>query len=271
MSNEKKIDNFIQKEKTNVIITNLNYLEKTSESNDIQVIRKLMKNKMKILPGNKVLDVGCGVGEELLDIAKIVGLDGFVVGIDVNEDAIEKANKKLSSDLNNAKFEVQNAEHIEYANNYFDSSRSERVFQHLKNPDKVLEEMIRVTKTGGIITVTDTDWDTLTINSENKQITRMIVHKYADKHMNGWSGRTLFSMFKQHNLKDIVVEPYVIQVYDFSTGRAYLGIDKAVENLILEKQITDKDAKQWWNELEEKNKKGLFFLSLVIFIVSGKK
>ena len=60
-------------------------------------------------------------------------------------------------------------------------------------------------------------------------------------------------------------------MYDFSTGRAYLGIDKAVETLILEKQITDKDAKQWWNELEEKNKKGLFFLSLVIFIVSGKK
>ena len=83
MSNEKKIDNFIQKEKTNVIITNLNYLEKTSESNDIQVIRKLMKNKMKILPGNKVLDVGCGAGFASLGLAKLVGESGLVIAADL--------------------------------------------------------------------------------------------------------------------------------------------------------------------------------------------
>lgn len=271
MSVNKKGINYIQPENNNVVATNLNYLKTVSENNDIQVMRNIMLKSMNISQNQKILDVGCGAGEVALDIGKMVGPNGLVIGIDANEDAINTANKK-DSDFKNVKFLVQNAEHIEYPDSYFDSSRSERVFQHLKDPDKVFDEMIRVTKNNsGKITVMDPDWDTLTINSLNTKVTRMVVHQNSDNMTHGQSGRFLLSMFKQRNLKEIGLQPYVVPVNNLNLAKIYVDLELAVETLVKKKKITDEEAKLWWNELEENDKKGLFYLTLTLFIVSGKK
>lgn len=39
-------------------------------------------------PGDKVLDLGCGSGEVTAEIARLVGPDGIVVGVDASEDMV---------------------------------------------------------------------------------------------------------------------------------------------------------------------------------------
>ncbi len=39
-------------------------------------------------PGDKVLDLGCGSGELTAEIARLVGPDGTVVGVDSSEDMV---------------------------------------------------------------------------------------------------------------------------------------------------------------------------------------
>ena len=39
-------------------------------------------------PGDKVLDLGCGSGEVMAEIAYLVGPDGIVVGVDSSEDMV---------------------------------------------------------------------------------------------------------------------------------------------------------------------------------------
>ena len=273
MSNENILNNKknLLTEKNNVIMTDLQYLEQASEEQAVTNIRKFMQNKMKILPGHKVLDVDCGLGKEVLNIAKLVGSSGLVVGIDANEEAITKITNNLALETTNIKFIVQNAENITYSDNFFDSSRSERVFQHLKNPDKVLDEMIRVTKSGGTIAIVDPDWDSLMITSDNKSITRKVVSKDSDLKLNGSMGIKLVPMFKKHNLKDIEAEPYVIQTDNFNLASLYLDLERAVKSLASENKITNEEATSWVNELKEKDKRGLFYCAMVVFIVSGKK
>jgi tRNA A58 N-methylase Trm61 len=39
-------------------------------------------------PGDKVLDLGCGSGEVTAEIARLVGPDGIVAGVDSSEDMV---------------------------------------------------------------------------------------------------------------------------------------------------------------------------------------
>jgi SAM-dependent methyltransferase len=39
-------------------------------------------------PGDKILDLGCGSGEVTAEIARLVGRDGIVVGVDSSEDMV---------------------------------------------------------------------------------------------------------------------------------------------------------------------------------------
>ena len=58
-----------------------------------------------------------------------------------------------------------NATELPFPDASFDASRSERMFQHLKDPDAVFGEMVRVTKPGGRIVVLDPDWGTASIDT----------------------------------------------------------------------------------------------------------
>jgi SAM-dependent methyltransferase len=54
------------------------------------LIRDLTENVLRragIVPGMRVLDVGCGVGDVSLLAAEIVGPSGFVLGVDRSADA----------------------------------------------------------------------------------------------------------------------------------------------------------------------------------------
>ena len=47
--------------------------------------------------GLKVLDVGCGLGDDLVDIAKEVAPNGVVTGVDSSEFLLESARAKIES------------------------------------------------------------------------------------------------------------------------------------------------------------------------------
>ncbi|MBV8361931.1 MAG: methyltransferase domain-containing protein [Deltaproteobacteria bacterium] len=47
-----------------------------------------------IMPGERVIDVGCGCGATALELAARVGPSGFVVGIDVSQPMLKRARER---------------------------------------------------------------------------------------------------------------------------------------------------------------------------------
>jgi ubiquinone/menaquinone biosynthesis C-methylase UbiE len=72
------------------------------------------------------------------------------VGIDINSEHIESSRRNSH---NNHRFEVMDAEKIEFTDGYFDTVAIRHSLHHLKNVDVVLAEMKRVLKPGGLFII----------------------------------------------------------------------------------------------------------------------
>lgn len=101
---------------------------------------------------SKILDVATGTGKQAFAFAK----RGYkVVGIDLSEDMLKVAKKK--NKYENLKFEVADATNIPFEDSEFDVSCVSFALHDipLTIREKVLEEMVRVTKPKGIIVIVD--------------------------------------------------------------------------------------------------------------------
>ena len=114
--------------------------------------------------GERLLDVGCGLGEAALALAQDLGDGGEVVGIDVSEQMLRVARSNALGARCRVRFTVGDACSLDEPDDSFDAARSERTLQWLADPAAAVAEMVRVVRPGGRVSLIDTDWSTFTID-----------------------------------------------------------------------------------------------------------
>ena len=103
----------------------------------------------------RCLDIATGPGEPAMSIARMVGLDGKVTGIDLSEEMIRAANEGAQRRrIPNVEFRVMDAETMAFPDETFDLAVSRFGFQIFTNPDTVAREAHRVLAPKGRIGVT---------------------------------------------------------------------------------------------------------------------
>jgi len=111
--------------------------------------KEFLKKYLK--PNSKVLEIGCGEGRLLEQIAKNHAL---VYGIDFAENMIRKAKRKLNTYENTNVFHMD-AQNLLFIDNFFDYSLCMcSSFSNMPGiEERVVQEMTRVTKPGGEILI----------------------------------------------------------------------------------------------------------------------
>ena len=85
----------------------------------MQAYKKHTYTLLEVQPGDAILDVGCGTGDDVHVLAEMVGPTGRVVGVDCSETMIAAALQRQKPDLP-VEFLVNNAHCLNFANNTFD-------------------------------------------------------------------------------------------------------------------------------------------------------
>lgn len=98
---------------------------------------------------DKVLEIGFGEGYGTKMISRFAD---SVIGLDVNEEAVNYAGKRYGSD--NCSFEHFDGDRIPFENEEFDAVVSYQVIEHIENDKQYLEEIARVLKKGGTLLLT---------------------------------------------------------------------------------------------------------------------
>ena len=77
-------------------------------------VRREAVDRLRLQPGDSVLDLGCGTGLTLPILAQAVGPAGRVVGVDLSTDQLERArHRTIAAGLQNVSFVQTNAEELD--------------------------------------------------------------------------------------------------------------------------------------------------------------
>jgi SAM-dependent methyltransferase len=110
----------------------------------------------RLEPGEVVLDVGSGAGNDSLVAAQMVGPDGSVTGIDMTPEMLSKARAAAAEmGVTNVWFVAGEAEALPFENESFDVVISNGVIDLTPDKDAVFSEINRVLRSGGRIQIAD--------------------------------------------------------------------------------------------------------------------
>lgn len=110
----------------------------------------------KINEGDVILDLGSGAGIDAFLAAKKVGTTGKVIGVDMTEEMIKKANENAQRyNYRNVEFRLGDIENLPIESNSVDIIISNCVINLAPNKDKVFLEAFRVLKDKGKMFVSD--------------------------------------------------------------------------------------------------------------------
>ncbi|HUX78724.1 MAG TPA: methyltransferase domain-containing protein [Alphaproteobacteria bacterium] len=136
--------------------------------------------KKYIKPGQKVLEVGCGIGLMSQEIAKIVGEKGSVTGTDLNEEQLAIAQDLISSQyLKRLHFQKASVYDLSEFRDNYDVVYVRFLFIHLEDVTQALDQIKGVLKPGGFLLVEELAGNN-TIASDPKDARLAYVRKVDD-------------------------------------------------------------------------------------------
>ena len=110
-----------------------------------------------VRPGMTCLDVGCGGGDVSVDLARLVGPAGRVVGTDLDDAKLALARSEASErQVDNIEYRRANIVDGEEAAHY-DLAYARFLLTHLPDPADALAGLYRVLRPGGALVVEDID------------------------------------------------------------------------------------------------------------------
>lgn len=111
---------------------------------------------LRLQPGEKILDLGCGRGNETIEAAKVVGNNGFAWGLDLTPRMIDLAMERARSEgVGNTAFILGTMENIPLPDNSLDAIISNCAINHVPDKAAVYREIYRLLNSGGRFVVSD--------------------------------------------------------------------------------------------------------------------
>jgi len=222
-----------------------------------------------LAPGEVVLEVGCGTG--VLDrwLARRTGGANQIVAVDINPFLLREARALARQEALDhlITFREGNAEALPLPDNSFDVAMSSTVIQRV-DADRMLPEMVRVTKAGGRVAVVGhahdmTRWVNLPLRPELK--TRIEAPGWADEsgHPRGCDEASLYQRAHRAGLTQVKMFPQLASFDDRSRLQQ-------LQASILP-TLSPEEASEWRAAVAQAQAEGTFFIATPFHCVVGTK
>jgi ubiquinone/menaquinone biosynthesis C-methylase UbiE len=218
-------------------------------------------------PGERVLDIGCGVGEELMALAELVGPHGEAIGIEPNPSIRAEATNRAGAAGSIAQFIGGEAYQLPFDDSTVDVVRCERVWQHIDEPDRAAAEIARVLRPDGRAVVIDTDWATVIVHPGDLAVVDALRAYWLGRFANPFSGRRLRGQLTAAGLAfgDIASQALIMD------RTAIADLTAQLTTAVTDGALTETQLDQLRADLEAGVARGDFHFSVTMFGVLATK
>ena len=232
---------------------------------DVRRRRTSVLDALAAQPGDRVLDLGCGPGFYVADIAERIGPDGAVTGIDPS-DAMLAMTARRTEDAANVTLAEGGADAIPAEDAAFDRAVSVQVLEYVADVPGALAELRRVLRPGGRLVLWDVDWTTLSLHAVDAERTARMLTAW-DRHLaHPALPRTLAASLLEAGFEDVQREGHLFDTtaMDPETYGGYLPgvIASYLKGL---DDIDDAGVDAWLTELGELDAAGRYSCAVVQF------
>jgi ubiquinone/menaquinone biosynthesis C-methylase UbiE len=221
---------------------------------------------LRLEPGLKVLDLGCGPGADLQAMADAVGASGQVVGVDIDPKMVEAASARFH-DQPHVEVQFGDGHALSFEDATFDRARMDRALQHVAEPAAVLAELLRVLKPGGLLRIGEPDWDSLVVDGDlemNRAFNRFVCSTMV---RNATVGRQLARLARAAGFEVEEVRTASPVFHDFAQADKIFAFSRNTERAIRAGAIERADGERWLAELRS----GDFLAAPLMFLLAARK
>jgi ubiquinone/menaquinone biosynthesis C-methylase UbiE len=222
--------------------------------------------------GHRLLDLGCGHGEDVRALAQIVGAVGFVAGVDKSRVLIEQARRDTPPEQTWMEFVCADATALPFPSASFDACRADRTIQHVAEADVALAELARVTRPGGVVVVSEMFNRLDLAGDELDPIAREVLrHFWSDEERRGWIGFLLPPLLERGGFSDIELHRRRERLTSFADAAVVLQLPELCAAAVTAGALEPTAAPGWLESLERDFAAGRAALESEFFHVRARK
>ncbi len=159
------------------------------------------------LTGGTVVDVGCGGGRAVAEMAE---RGARAIGVDIDPEMIAVARQRWPV----GEFHVGDACRLPLDTGSVSHYRVDKVLHLIDDPARAVAEARRVLTPGGRAVLIGQDWDTLIIDSDDPKTTRRLVQAKADSLPSPRAARQFRNLLLDAGFTDPIVEVHTFVFTD---------------------------------------------------------
>ncbi|MGD9097708.1 MAG: methyltransferase domain-containing protein [Desulfobacterales bacterium] len=232
--------------------------------------------------GSRVLEAGCGTGAQTAILARR-NPGAHITAVDIAADSLVAARQRLEAmDIADVAFRQADGARLPFAAHHFDHVFVCFVLEHLAHPESMLQELKRVLKPGGSLTVIEGDHGSFYCYPQTGaacRVVRCLIDLQAACGGDALIGRRLYPLLQQARFEEVRVDPRVVYVdpsrpawEEGFSRQTFIAMVSGVEKAAIDGGLIDPaDWRQGIEDLESTVGRGTFHYTFFKAVARGPR
>ncbi len=194
---------------------------------------------------------------------------GQALGGDLSETMVQEARRRAAG-IPNLRFETLDVLNMSYPDGTFDRVTANQLLIHVPEPRKGFEEMLRVLKPGGIVAISDMDWDSISLATDDRELGRKFARLFSDGVRNGHVVREYQGWLRAASFEAIAIRPIGLILEPWSFVDEFI-LTPSLAQLRHSGQMSEAEIDALLADLAQRRAEGREWLTMTYYTISARK